>query len=93
MTEGFLALIILGLIGYIAYNDRLNRAERKMFLQTMKAKNAQELRDLEMASNTRIELAPPAEPDLIPESEASDAQWQKALQAEIDQEEADAQAA
>lgn len=87
MTEAFLSLIILGLIGYIAYNDRLNRAERKTFLQSLKAKNAQELRDLEIASNTKIAVAPTAEPELILESDVSDQQWEKAIKADSEQEE------
>jgi hypothetical protein len=77
-----LILVIGGLLGFIAYTDKLNRTERKNLVKAIKAKNASELRDLEIAENTKITVDPQPQSDLIPESEASDEMWEKALEIE-----------
>ena len=84
MTELALVVVILGLIGYIAYNDRLNREERKMFIRVIKAKNASELRDLEYVDTIKEEQRSEGISDLVPESEATDEEWAEAIRQEVD---------
>lgn len=76
----------MGLLGERAYKDRLDRAERKNFVNALKSKNAQELRDLSLVDKTKIDFGPPKEPEFIPESDASDTVWNKALKSELDTE-------
>lgn len=86
MTEIFLGIIIIGLLGERAYKDRLDRIERKNFVNALKAKNATELRDLNMVEKTKIDFGAPKQAEFTPESEVSDDDWRKALKAELDTE-------
>ena len=59
MIYAALVIVILALCGLLGFQDYNNRKERKGLINALKAKNASELRDLELAGNTKIDVEPP----------------------------------
>jgi chromatin segregation and condensation protein Rec8/ScpA/Scc1 (kleisin family) len=79
MTEIVLTIVIVALLGYHAYCERLHKQEREKMMNAIVAKNAQELRDLTLAENTEIKVKPPGPPDLEPLENLSDQQHLDAI--------------
>ena len=79
MSEIVLSIVVLALIGFIAWREREIRLERSKFINAILAKNANELRDLEfvdkVAPTTKI-IEPPNE---LLESELDDESFMKIL--------------
>ena len=72
MTEIVLTAVIGILCILIAYLENSNRKERKSLVNAIKAKDASDLANLEMADKTEIKVAAPQEPDLTPIDQVSD---------------------
>jgi len=53
-----LTIIIIGLIGLIAWEKYQGRKERAKLINALIGKNAQEIASLELADNTKIESKP-----------------------------------
>lgn len=70
--------VLVGLIGWMDYNHRL---ERQKLVNALMAKNAQEQANLDMADKTKIkvenEVQPVIPPDLVPENQMTDEEFDK----------------
>lgn len=83
ITEIVLLLIILGQIALYAYEKRENRILWDKYMKNLKAKNAQELRDLELTEKVKIKTTvPQPPPDLIPEEQLSNEDFLKMMREE-----------
>ena len=79
MIDILLFIVIIAILAYHAYSQKQNAEERQRLINTIVAKNAQELRDLTLAGNTEIKVEPPREPDLTPLENLSDSEHYKAI--------------
>ena len=85
MTETIvLGLIILALLGLLAWQDYNGRKERAKLINALVAKTVNEFRDLELTEKVKP-ITPPIvkEPDLIHESEISDEKFEEMIKREI----------
>ncbi len=79
MIDLLLVALIVAILGYHAYSERLHKEERDKMINAIMAKNAQELRDLEIAQNTKIKVEPATPPDLEPLENLTDQQHLNAI--------------
>jgi hypothetical protein len=79
-------LVIVALCGLIGWQEYQNRKERNKLINVIISKNAQEVRDLGIADQTRISIdtKKAEEPDVVSESEASQEEWDKAIGKEVE---------
>lgn len=84
ITLGILAGVILALLAYHAYFVRETNKEKFKLINSLIAKNATELRDLELTEKVKP-INPPVikEPDLVPEAELTQDEFEKAVKEEI----------
>lgn len=75
--------IIFTLIAYIAYQDYMNRKERRRLTDAFMAKNLEELNKVEVKPETKL-VQPKLED--IPVSEASPEEFDKAIKKELGRE-------
>lgn len=61
MTEVTLLLVIVALCGLIGWQDFNNRKERKVFINAIKSKTAQDYKDMELLDKVEPKVEPPAE--------------------------------
>ena len=66
MIELILSGLIVVVLAYHAYSEKLHKEKEDKLINAIMAKNATELRDLEIAKNTKIEMEPSTPPDLEP---------------------------
>ena len=84
ITLGILAGIILAILVYHAYYVREVNKEKSKLINALISKNAVELRDLELTEKVKpIETAVDKQPDLVPEAEITDDEFDKAIKEEI----------
>lgn len=82
ITDIGLFLIIIAQVALYAYEKRENRILWDKYMNAMKAKNATELRDLEMVKKVEVKTSvPPPQNDLIPTGEASEKEFLEAIRA------------
>lgn len=72
-------LVIIVLCGLLGWKDYQGRKERRELIQAVIAKNAAELANLQTIDKLRIEPVRQDTPDLIPETQLSDTEWEKIL--------------
>jgi hypothetical protein len=79
-------LVIVALCALIGWQEYQNRKERNKLINVIISKNAQEVRDLGIADQTRISIdtKKAEEPDVVSESEASQEEWDKAIGKEVE---------
>lgn len=79
MTEIILTLVIVALLFLIGWQDWNNRKERKAMLNALKAKDATELANLDIADKTKVKVdnVQPTRPDLTPVDELDDDEFKK----------------
>lgn len=77
----YLVLVIAILCILIGWMDYNNRKERKDLINAIKAKDAVELANLQLADKTEIKVKPEKEPDLVELSNLSDDEFNKAINA------------
>ncbi len=84
ITLIILAAIIIAVLAYHAYYVRETNKEKSKLINSLIAKNATELRDLELAEKVKP-IEPPVikEPDLVPEAGMTDEQFDKAMKEEV----------
>ena len=75
-------VVIIALLIYLAWKEYSWRLEKQDLLDMLKTKDANELRDLKMARNTNIKIEPQKPPDLIPEDQLTNDQFEKAMKGE-----------
>lgn len=63
MSEAILFLVIAALCGLLGYERYEGRKERAKLVNALMARNAQELANLELAGQTKIEVKPPQDDD------------------------------
>ena len=84
VTLGILAGIVLAILGYHAYYVKEVNKEKSKLINALISKNAVELRDLELTEKVKpIETAVDKPPDLVPESDITDKEFDKAIKEEI----------
>lgn len=83
MNEIALTIVIALLIAFNAFHLWITRKERDKFINALIAKNARELQDIEFTEKVKTEPQKEKPPDLIPESEAPEDEWMKAIEKEI----------
>lgn len=74
MIEIAVILILAGLLGWEKHQNRIERAK---MLNMIVGKDTTEIANLEMADKTKIDVSQPKEPDLVPEEQISDEDFQK----------------
>ncbi len=80
MTEIILGLIILALIGLLAWEKNENKKERSKWLNALIAKTPEQYRDLELTEKVKpIQPQVKTEPELMPESEISDEKFSELI--------------
>ena len=84
MIDIILTIIILALLAYHAYTQKLNKEEREKLVNAVMSKNAVELRDLEIAGNTKIDVKPMSPPDLEPLENLSNDEHLKAILKQVE---------
>ena len=78
MTEIVLVTVIAILSALLGWMDFNNRKERKSLLNALKAKDAAEMANLELADKTKIEVDKKNQgPDLVPVNELDDDEFIK----------------
>lgn len=82
MIEIILTVLVVTVIGYSAFKDYLASKERAKMLNAVISRNAVEFRDLELTDKV-VPIQPNAQPDLINESEASDAEFDEFINKEV----------
>lgn len=82
MSEAILGIIVLVLIGYLYLAEKHYKEERQKLLDRIMAKSFTEYKDYEP---TPQDSPPSVPPDLIPISEASDQQFNQAIDKELGQ--------
>lgn len=80
MTDLYAALIILALITMLMWEKWENKKERARFINALIAKTPEQFRDLELTDKVKPITPPKQEtPDLVPESDLTDAEWIKLM--------------
>jgi hypothetical protein len=73
-------LIIIALLVYLGWSDYNNRKTIKNLINSLKAKDASELANLDLASQTKINIKPPKKSDLISLEDVDDNQFDKVIE-------------
>lgn len=77
MVEAILSIVILVLSGLLIWRESQSQKERTRLINAVIAKTPQQFKDLETPSiNTQEPILPP---DLVPQEELSQEQWEKAV--------------
>ena len=84
VTLGILAGIIVAILVYHYYYVREVNKEKSKLINALISKSATELRDLELTEKVKpIETPVVKEPDLIPEADITDEDFDKAMKEEV----------
>ena len=70
MTEVILGVVILALLAFTAFKERLFQEERNKYINAMMSKSSQDFRDLELTS--KVQPITPTQPEFTAESELDD---------------------
>lgn len=81
MIDVALIVVIVALLGYMAWDKQVVNKERSLLIRALKSKNAVELRDLEAVDKLEVkaDISEQPQSDLMPAEEASDNQFDKAI--------------
>ena len=80
IAEISLGLVVVGLFALLAWEKHENKKERAKWINALIAKTPEQYRDLELTEKVKpIEPPVKTEPDLIPESEVTDEQFQQII--------------
>ena len=79
MIDLILALVIIALLAFIAWERHETRKEQAKLINALVSKNAQEMVNLELSDKTQIKAEIPKEPDLIPEGDLPQKEWEEAI--------------
>jgi len=86
MTEAILIAVIIALLIYIGWDRYLSKQERGKLVNTIVARNAAELANLELAEKTKVEVPKINEYDSLRDmSELSDEEHSEAIKQEWNQ--------
>ena len=81
MSEAFLFLVILALLGFICYQEWNSRRERDKFVNALIARTPEQFRDLELTRKVEPIKSPErANPDFVPEGDLSDDEFLKSIE-------------
>lgn len=81
MTELILLAVIIGLLAVIAYQEHSNRLERSKMINAIIAKSSIEMRDLEIADKTKIEIKQENKPsEFVSTDQMSSEEWDKYIE-------------
>lgn len=83
MIDIVLLAVISALVTLVAYKDKVAKEERDKLVNALLAKNAQELRDLQIADKVKVEPTQPEKPDLIPTDTLTDEEWEQKIANDI----------
>jgi predicted negative regulator of RcsB-dependent stress response len=73
-------LVIIALCTLIGWQEYQNRKEKQRLINIIISKNTQELRDLEIADQTKIKVDTKAKPEeFIPEADLTDKEFDKLI--------------
>lgn len=89
MSEIILVIVILGLLAYLGWRDFQDRKERNKLINTLVAKNAEELAHLTVAEKIEPEKSTEsvADPESMPISDVSDQVFLNAINKQLEGEE------
>lgn len=77
MSEIILAIVIIALIGYIAYEKYEMRKERNKYINALLSKDAAQLRDLEFVDKLKLPKEEKLSDDFIPAEDLTDKEFDK----------------
>lgn len=81
MTELVLLAVILGLIGVILYQEYSNRLDRSKLVNALIARSANDLRDLQVADQTKIQIRQENKPaEFVSTDQMSSEEWDKYIE-------------
>jgi hypothetical protein len=84
MSEVVLFLVITALVALLAWDRHETRKERDKLMNIIISRTAQDLANLELAEKvTQIDPNPQFPPDLVPENELTDEEFQKHIREEV----------
>jgi hypothetical protein len=81
MIELGVITVLIALLGWEKYQ---NRKERAKMLNLIVAKDVPEAVNLEIADRTKIDVKEDHEPDLIPESQMDDREFNRRIKEQLD---------
>ena len=80
MIDIILSVVIVALCVLIGWQEYQNRKEKNHLINIIISKNTQEVRDLDIAGQTKIKVETKSlEPDFVAESELTDEEFSKAI--------------
>ena len=82
MSEIVLAVVIVALIGYIAYERYEMRKERNKYINALLAKDAAQLRDLEFVDKLKIPKEEKVPNDLVDTKDLTDKEFDEIIKFE-----------
>ena len=82
MSEIILSVVILALIGFIAYDKYEMRKERNKYINALLSKDAAQLRDLEFTEKLKIPKEEKVPNDLIDTKDLTDEQFMEQVREE-----------
>lgn len=83
MTDIILGFVILALLVERYFNAKEMGKQLKDMTRALMAKNATELRDMEMVDKVKVNVTPQRPPDLIPLEQMDDEQFNEMIEKEI----------
>ena len=83
MSELILGLIVLALLGFLAWQEYSNRRERAKFINALIAKTPEEFRDLELTEKVEPIKPNTQPPEFVPEQDIPEEQFNEMIKKEI----------
>jgi hypothetical protein len=86
MTEAILLLVIISLVGLIAWMEWNNRKERKTLLNAVMTDNSTDYTNAEMMDKTKIVIPQPTETDLVKPEDLTGEEFKNMIAEELKEE-------